>query len=116
MPLARRLVVTALVAGLASAGLAAPQQSSDGQNRRVRVHNQTGLAMNSLRAADVRTGEYGDNLLAGSPLDAGANRPILIDDGRGGCLYDLQAQLSSGQTVTKENVNVCRIADVYLTR
>lgn len=112
---------TSIIAGilaavtLVGAGLAAAQ-SSDGLNRRIRVHNQTGLTIRVLQAADVRTGSYAENLVAGSPLDSGASRQVTIDAGNNVCLFDLRAELTSGQTVTRENVNVCRVADVYLTR
>ena len=120
--LARRPFTAALMA--ASLGLAgfagavpAPEgQSGDGQNRRVRVHNQTGAVLHKLQAADVRTGTFGADLLAGAPVASGASVPVLIDDGAGGCLYDLRAELAGGQTLLRENINVCRIADYYLTR
>ena len=119
--LARRLLTAALIAaamgatGLASA--AAPEgQSRDGQNRRVRVHNQTGVVLQKLQAADVRTGQFSGDLLGGGPVATGSSAPVTIDDGQGGCLYDLRAELAGGQTLVRENINVCRIADYYLTR
>jgi len=114
-----RLIATALIGSLlAFAGVAdaAALQSRDGQNRRVRIHNQTGVALQTLQAADVRTGDFRADLLGGSPIAAGESRPVLIDDGANGCLYDLKAGLAGGQTVVRENVNVCRIADYYLTK
>jgi hypothetical protein len=120
--IARRPFTAALMAaslGLAGFADMAPTpegQSSDGQNRRVRVHNQTGVALQTLHAADVRTGEFGRDLLGGTPVASGASTPVTIDDGGGGCLYDLRAELAGGQTLLRENINVCRIADYYLTR
>ena len=104
------------VAGLAGALSATHGQSNDGQNRRVRIHNQTGVVLQTLQAADVRTGTFGPDLLAGTPVASGASAPVMIDDGSGGCLYDLRAGLAGGQTLLRENINVCRIADYYLTR
>ncbi|KQW86398.1 hypothetical protein [Brevundimonas sp. Root1279] len=120
----KTLAIAALAAVLGLAGAAevavaaspAAVQSRDGQNRRVRVHNQTGAALQQLRAADVRTGEFGGNLLGGATVAAGSSAQVLIDDGQGGCLYDLRAELAGGTVVLRENVNVCRIADFYLTR
>lgn len=120
--LARRSLTVALMAvslGLAGLADAAPSpegQSRDGQNRRVRIHNQTGVALQKLQAADVRTGNFGADLLAGTPVASGASVPLTIDDGAGGCLYDLRAELAGGQVLLRENINVCRIADYYLTR
>ena len=122
MMIARRPLTAALIAvsiGLAGFAAAAPAfegQSRDGQNRRVRVHNQTGVVLQKLQAADVRTGTFGSDLLGGTPVATGASVPVTIDDGAGGCLYDLRAELAGGQTLLRENVNVCRIADYYLTR
>ena len=114
---ARRLFTAAIVAAaLGAAGFAGVSQSSDGQNRRVRIHNQTGVALQKLQAADVRTGTFGADLLGGTPVATGASVPVTIDDGAGGCLYDLRAELAGGQTLLRENINVCRIADYYLTR
>lgn len=119
---ARRTFTAALIAaslGLAGLTGAAPTpqgQSGDGQNRRVRIHNQTGVALQTLQAADVRTGTFGPDLLGGTPVASGASVPVTIDDGSGGCLYDLRAGLAGGQTLLRENINVCRIADYYLTR
>jgi hypothetical protein len=104
------------LAGFAGGPPASGNQSSDGQNRRVRIHNQTGAALLRLHAADVRTGTFGADLLGGSPVATGASVPVTIDDGAGGCLYDLRAELAGGQTLLRENINVCRIADYYLTR
>lgn len=121
----KTLVVAAFAAVLGLAGAAeaaitaaspAATQSRDGQNRRVRIHNQTGAAVQNLRAADVRTGEFGANLLGGGAVAPGSSAQVLIDDGQGGCLYDLRAELAGGGVVLRENVNVCRIADFYLTR
>lgn len=113
-----KFIAAALIAALLSMGVVAEaaSQSRDGQNRRVRVHNQTGLVLQSLQAADVRTGDFGSDLLGGGPIPTGDSRPVLIDDGANGCLYDLKATLGGGQTLLRENVNVCRIADYYLTR
>ena len=120
--LARRSFTVALMAaslglaGLADAAPSAGDQSRDGQNRRVRIHNQTGVVLQKLQAADVRTGTFGADLLAGTPVASGASTPVTIDDGAGGCLYDLRAELAGGQVLLRENINVCRIADYYLTR
>ena len=115
----RRFIFTAAIAvalGLGGFALASAEQSRDGQNRRVRVHNQTGMVLQSLQAADVRTGEFGADLLGGTAVESGASVVVLIDDGAGGCLYDLRAVLAGGPTLLRENINVCRIADYYLTR
>ena len=115
MTFTTRIAAVLLTGVLALGGLGAAQ-SSDGLNRRIRVHNQTGLTIQTLQAADVRTGTYAENLVTGAPLESGASRLVTIDAGNNVCLFDLRAELTSGQAVTKENVNVCRVAEVFLTR
>jgi len=113
----RGTMATALtIALLTVGGLAdAASQSRDGQNRRVRIHNQTGLALESLQAAAVGTGEFGADLLGSAPIPTGASRPVLIDNGDNACRFDLKAGLAGGRTVVRESINVCRISDYYLT-
>lgn len=111
-----RTLAAVLLTGVLGLGGLAAAQSSDGLNRRIRVHNQTGLTIQVLQAADVRTGTYAENLVTGAPLETGASRQVTIDAGNNVCLFDLRAELSSGQAVTRENVNVCRVAEVFLTR
>lgn len=100
---------------LACAGQAMAQaRSADGENRRIRVHNQTGVELRSLSAADAG-GVFGPDLL-GSPLPTGQSRPVLVDSGGGACVFTIRAVLTNGQTLDRPGVNVCRIADWYLTR
>jgi hypothetical protein len=111
------LMATALtIALLAVGGLAsAASPSGDGQDRRVRVHNQTGLALQSLQAAAVGTGMFGADLLGGAQIPTGVSRPVLLDNGDNTCRFDLKAGLADGQTVVRESINACRISDYYLT-
>ena len=83
--IARRIFTVALAAAaLGAAGFTVSEgQSRDGQNRRVRVHNQTGAVLQTLQAADVRTGTFGSDLLGGTPVAAGSSVPVTIDDGAG---------------------------------
>lgn len=105
----------AILSVLATAAEAQSQaRSTDAENRRIRVHNQTGLEVRSLSAADAG-GIFGPDLL-GQPLEAGQSRPVLVDSGAGACVFTLRAVLSNGQTLDRAGVNVCRIADWYLTR
>ena len=79
--IARRIFTVALAAAaLGAAGFTVSEgQSRDGQNRRVRVHNQTGAVLQTLQAADVRTGTFGSDLLGGTPVAAGSSVPVTID-------------------------------------
>ena len=116
-PLARAALIL-IVAGLGAAmgdEALAQSRSADAENRRVRVHNQTGLALRGLSVADAG-GVHGADLLAGEALEPGRSRQLVLDAGSGACLLTVRAVLANGQTLDRPNVNVCRIADWYLTR
>lgn len=117
-PLARAALASLLMlVGLGDGlGVAPQSRTQDGQNRTIRVHNQTGLAVRSLAAAPAPGSTYGVDLLGGEGLDAGRNRPVTVDDGSGACVFTFRALLANGQVLERPGVNVCRIADWYLTR
>ncbi|WP_420470081.1 hypothetical protein [Brevundimonas sp. FT23042] len=91
-------------------------QSRDGQNRRVRVHNQTGWTMTHFYASDSRIDDWQEDMLGSSVLANGSSVTMNIDDGNGGCLYDFKALFTNGQELTRMRINVCQIADYYYTR
>jgi hypothetical protein len=91
-------------------------QSRDGQNRRVRVHNQTGWTMTHFFASDSRVDDWQEDMLGSGVLAAGASVTMNIDDGNGACLYDFKARFTNGQELTRFRINVCEIADYYYTR
>ncbi|WP_420479131.1 hypothetical protein [Brevundimonas sp. FT23028] len=91
-------------------------QSRDGQNRRVRVHNQTGWTMTHFYASDSRIDDWQEDMLGSSVLANGSSVTMNIDDGNGGCLYDFKARFTNGQELTRMRINVCQIADYYYTR
>lgn len=98
-------------------GYKSPGQSNDGQNRRVRVHNQTGWAMTALYVSDARRADWRGDFLAGRPaLASGESLLVNIDDGAGACIYMLRAEFSNGQALERTEINACRIADYYFTR
>ena len=98
------------------AAVSAPVQSRDGQNRRVRIHNNTGWTMLRFYASDSRVTDWEEDMLGRDVLAAGSSIMMNIDDGSGACLYDFKAEFTNGQVLTRFNVNVCQIADYYDTR
>jgi hypothetical protein len=116
-PIARAvLILTVAAMSMAVGGEALAQsRSADAENRRVRVHNQTGVAVREIIVAEAG-GTFGADLLAGEALEPGRSRPLILDAGSGACLLTIRAVLANGQTLDRPNVNVCRIADWYLTR
>lgn len=91
-------------------------QSRDGQNRRVRIHNQTGWTMTHFYASDSRVDDWQEDMLGSDVLGAGSSVMMNIDDGSGACLFDFKARFTNGQELTRFRVNVCEIADYYYTR
>ncbi|MBB5660485.1 hypothetical protein [Brevundimonas halotolerans] len=92
------------------------QSSNDGQNRRVRVHNQTGWTIVSLYAADPARTDWRGDLLTPEVLATGDSAVIDVDNGSGACVYVVRAEFSNGERLERVGVNVCRIADYYFTR
>ena len=126
MPLAFRALPFALCAVLVAAPpvlagvLQAPAgrtgQSADGQNRRVRIHNQTGWVLTGLQVTDARREDWRAATLGREAVPTGDSVMVNVDDGAGSCLYVIRAEFSNGQTLERTNVNACQIADYYFTR
>ena len=116
MPSPARTLRLALIAlgGWALLTAVAPGQSNDAFNRNVRVHNQTGWPMTHLQASS--NGSWGSDLLASGTLSPGASMVVRMDDGSGACRYSLRAQFDNGQTLQRDGVNACQVADYYFTR
>jgi hypothetical protein len=96
---------------------AAPMaQSRDGQNRQVRIHNDTGWTMLRFYASDSRVTSWQEDMLGRGTLPTGRSVLMNIDDGSGACLYDFRAEFTNGQVLTRFNINVCQIADYSYTR
>lgn len=114
---ARKLSFPILVAlaglGLLAGGMA-PMQSKDAFNRNVRVHNQTGWPMTHLQVSSG--GSWGADLLGSATLSSGASIVVRMDDGAGACRYSLRASFDNGQSLTRDGVNACQVADYYFTR
>ena len=101
---------------VAPAAVSAPVQSRDGQNRRVRIHNSTGWTMLRFYASNVRTSDWEEDILGDDVLENNASIIMNIDDGSGACLFDFKAEFTNGQSLIRNNINVCEIADYYYTR
>lgn len=116
MPSPARTLRLALIAagGWALLTGLAPIQSNDAHNRNVRVHNQTGWPMTHLQTSSG--GAWSVDLLGSGTLAPGASMVVRMDDGAGGCRYALRAQFENGQSLQRDGVNACQIADYYFTR
>lgn len=94
----------------------APVQSRDGRNRRVRIHNNTGWTMLRFYASNTSRSDWEEDILGDDVLANNASIVMNIDDGTGACLFDFKAEFTNGQSLIRNNVNVCEIADYYYTR
>lgn len=92
----------------------AVRQSDDGYNRDVRIHNQTGWTMTDLYASG--SGDWGDDLLGDGALTPGDSVVVTLDDGSGACRYALRAGFDNGQSLRRDDINACQVADYYFTR
>ena len=88
--------------------------SQDAYNRDVRIHNQTGWPMTYLYASSG--GDWSDDLLGSGVLSPGQSVVVTIDDGSGACRYSLRAEFDNGQSLQRNGVNACEVADYYFTR
>ena len=95
---------------------AAPTQSRDGLNRRVRIHNNTGWTMLRFYASNTSRSDWEEDILGDGVLADDASIVMNIDDGSGACNFDFKAEFTNGQELIRNNVNVCEIADYYYTR
>lgn len=105
----RAVAVTAATAS-------APIQSRDGRNRRVRIHNNTGWTMLRFYASNTSRTDWEEDILGDDVLANNASIVMNIDDGTGACMFDFKAEFTNGQSLIRNNVNVCEIADYYYTR
>ncbi len=98
------------------AAASAPVQSRDGRNRRVRIHNNTGWVMLRFYASNTSRDDWEEDILGDDVLANNASIVMNIDDGTGACLFDFKAEFTNGQSLIRNNINVCEIADYYYTR
>ena len=110
------LAAQPVLAGVAQAPLGRTGQSADGQNRRVRIHNQTGWVLTGLQVTDVRREDWRLATLGRDAVPTGESVMVNVDDGTGACVYLIRAEFSNGQSLERTNVNACQIADYYFTR
>ena len=67
-------------------------------------------------ASNVRTSDWEEDILGDDVLANSDSIVMNIDDGTGACLFDFKAEFTNGQSLIRNNINVCEIADYYYTR
>ncbi|MEQ9145847.1 MAG: hypothetical protein RLO08_15980 [Parvibaculaceae bacterium] len=84
--------------------------SSQAEDRRVRIINETSTTMVEFYASNVGADTWEEDILGYDVLPAGDSVMINIDDGTGYCLFDFRAVFADGDVLTRENVDVCEIS------
>ena len=110
---ARRAVLAAVltVATLGTMGF----QSTDGQDRRVLIINETGVTMTHFYASNSGQNNWEEDILGRDVLPSGSSVRINIDDGSGACVYDFRARFSDGDVLNRFRINVCEITEYRYT-
>ncbi len=110
---ARRAVLAAAISAVAFGTMGF--QSNDGQDRRVRIINATGVTMTHFYASNSGEADWQEDILGQDVLAAGASVRINIDDGTGACLYDFKARFADGDELIRYRINVCQITEYRYT-
>lgn len=103
------IVAVGLVLGVSSAA------SADDEDRRVRILNNTSVAMMEFYASSIASKTWEEDILGQDVLVPGDNVVINIDDGSNACRYDFKAVFLDGDEVTDEDVDVCDVAEYEFT-
>ena len=90
-------------------------QSNDGQDRRVRIINATGVTMTHFYASNSGENDWQEDILGQDVLRSGASVVINIDDGSGACIYDFKARFADGDELERYRINVCQITEYRYT-
>ena len=110
---ARRAVLAAAISAVAFGTMGF--QSNDGQDRRVRIINATGVTMTHFYASNSGQNDWQEDILGQDVLANGASVVINIDDGSGACIYDFKARFSDGDVLERYRINVCQITEYRYT-
>ena len=111
--LARRAVLAAAISAVALGTMGF--QSNDGQDRRVRIINATGVTMTHFYASNSGEADWQEDILGQDVLTSGSSVVINIDDGTGACLYDFKARFADGDELLRYRINVCQITEYRYT-
>lgn len=98
-----------LVFGFSSAAMA------DDEDRRVRIVNNTSVAMMEFYASSIASKTWEEDILGQDVLVPGDDVVINIDDGSNACRYDFKAVFLDGDEVTDEDVDVCEVGEYEFT-
>jgi hypothetical protein len=89
--------------------------ASAGEDRHVRIINETEHTIVRFYASNTAADSWQEDILGEDVLKAGSDVNINIDDGTGHCKYDFKAVFDNGQSLIKHDVNVCEITSYRYT-
>lgn len=105
----------ALAAVLALAALASGTARADGEDRSVRIINETSHTITHFYGSNVGTDQWEEDILGKEVLPPGKSVMINFDDGTGYCKFDFKAEFDDGDEVVKHGIDVCEISSFRFT-
>jgi hypothetical protein len=100
---------------LASIALVASTLTASAYDRRVRIHNETGLVLYKFQSTNSGAKRWGSDVMGSSTLDSGAAMTLNFDNKHDYCEFDFRAVFEDGSVLEKAGVNVCETGDYYYT-
>jgi len=108
-----RISALALV-GVAAVTLASPASAArcrDGQNRNVRIINETGAPILRFFSTNVSANAWGGDLLGRGVIPTGQSLVVNIDDGSCFCQMDFKAVFNDDRPdAIRRRINVCQVS------
>jgi hypothetical protein len=85
----------------------AQAQRRDRYDRRIEIHNRTGVTIREVYSTNVGRDDWGADLLGAEVIPPGRMMMITVEDNTGYCRYDFKAVLETGRQVQVRGLNVC---------
>jgi hypothetical protein len=105
----------ALLALATLASTAVMSTSVSAEDRRVKIINGTDHTMLRFYASNSSRTDWEEDILGSDMLRPGQSVRINIDDGTGACIFDFKAVFDDGDTLTRSQINVCKVGEYRYT-
>ena len=79
----------------------------EGADLHFSVKNDTSNAIKELYVSHVGTDSWENDLLGGDAIQPGEEQPIVINDGRDGCKYDVKVVYDDGSSNEEREQDLC---------
>jgi hypothetical protein len=89
--------------------------SAEAVDRRLRIHNDTGMVLYKFYSTNSGASKWGSDVMGASTLNSGSSMRLNFDNSEGYCEFDFKAVFEDGTVLQRANVNVCETADYYYT-